>query len=66
MKDYSCIQGQEWLLAGELPSHVGSVGFSTAARFTTFFSSSFYPSENLQPEDNEALPLSLCIIEIFI
>lgn len=55
-------------LAGELPTHVGCVGFLTAAHFITFpsRSCSFYPSENLQPEGNETLPLSLGVIEIFI
>lgn len=55
-------------LAGELPTHVGCVGFLTAAHFITFpsHSCSFYPSENLQPEGNETLPLSLGVIEIFI
>lgn len=69
INDHSYNEGRERLSAVGLPNHVGSVGFSTAARFPTFFfflPASFYPSENLQPKGNEVLPLSLCIIEIFI
>ena len=53
--------------AGELPNHMGCVGFSTAAHFIYFVPPcSFYLSENLQPEGNETLPLSFAVIEIFI
>lgn len=42
----------------ELPNHVGCVPQPPPC--------SFYPSENLQSAGNEVLPLSLCVIEIFI
>lgn len=34
-----------------------------SSTFHKFFSYPFYPSENLQPEGNEVLPLSLCALK---